>query len=154
MAASGVPSTQTCMNCHSQVKKAVGTTTDSTKLLPLFESWKTGKSLEWVRIHKTPDFAYFNHSAHMGVGVGENRAAIGCETCHGRVDQMVKVFQNAPLTMGWCLDCHRDPVPNMRPHRAITTMGLKATDITDAERASMPQRGTFKAPTNCSSCHR
>lgn len=124
----GVPSTQTCMNCHSQVKK------DSPKLPPLYESWKTGKSLEWVRIHKTPDFAYFNHSAHMGVGVGENRAAIGCETCHGRIDTMEVVAQNQPLSMAWCLDCHSDPAPNLRPVEALTAMGWKP-DLNWSEKA-------------------
>lgn len=115
----GVPPTQTCMNCHTQVKK------DSPKLEALRESWKTGKSVPWVRIHRNPDFAYFNHSAHMGVGVGENRAAIGCESCHGRIDTMEVVKQTQPLSMAWCIDCHSDPAPNLRPVDEITTMGWK-----------------------------
>jgi hypothetical protein len=81
---------------------------------------------------------------------------IGCESCHGRVDQMVKVFQNAPLTMGWCLDCHRNPTPNMRPARAITTMGFKRSEH-HAERASFKTTADghrSSRPTNCSTCHR
>ena len=127
----GVPPTQVCMNCHRQVKK------DSPKLQAVRDSWQDGKgetSVAWVRIHKTPDFAYFNHSAHMGVGVGENRAAIGCETCHGRIDTMEVVAQNQPLSMAWCLDCHSDPAPNLRPVEAITAMGWKA-DLPWSEKA-------------------
>lgn len=118
----GVPPTQVCMNCHQQVKK------DSDKLKALRESWADGKgdkSIPWVRIHKLPDFAFFNHSAHMGVGVGPNRAAVGCESCHGRIDTMEVVKQEQPLSMSWCLDCHSDPAPNLRPVEAITAMGWK-----------------------------
>jgi hypothetical protein len=124
----GVPPTQTCMNCHSQVKK------DSPKLQAVRDSWASGKSIPWVKIHKTPDFAYFNHSAHVAVGVGENRAAVGCETCHGRIDQMEVVAQNQPLSMSWCLECHSDPAPNLRPVEALTAMGYKQ-DLTWAEKA-------------------
>lgn len=116
----GVPPTATCMNCHAQVKKG------SAKLEKLYESWADGKgtkSIEWIRIHKLPDFAYFNHSAHLGVGVGENRAAIGCESCHGRIDTMEVVKQIQPLSMAWCLDCHSNPAPNLRPVDKVTAMG-------------------------------
>lgn len=116
----GVPPTQTCMNCHKQVK------TESEKLKLVRESWTTDKSIEWVRIHKLPDYAYFNHSAHMGVGVGDKRAAIGCETCHGRIDTMEVVRQVQPLSMSWCIDCHSNPGPNLRPVENITTMGWSA----------------------------
>lgn len=118
----GVPPTQVCMNCHKQVKK------DSPDLAKLRESWADGKgdkSIPWVRIHKVPDFAYFNHSAHMGFGVGENRAAIGCESCHGRIDTMVEVRQAQPLSMSWCIECHSDPAGQLRPLDAITKMGWK-----------------------------
>jgi len=118
----GVPSTQVCMNCHQQVKK------DSALLKPLMASWADGKgdkSIPWVRIHKVPDFGFFNHSAHVGLGVGANRAAIGCETCHGRIDTMEIVSQQQPLSMSWCLECHSNPAPNLRPVEAITAMGWK-----------------------------
>lgn len=119
----GVPATATCMNCHKQVKK------DSEALKPVRESWADGagtKSVEWVKVHKLPDYAFFNHSAHVGVGVGEHRAAIGCETCHGRIDTMEVVSQREPLSMGWCLECHSNPAPNLRPVEAMTKMGWSA----------------------------
>lgn len=119
-AIAGVPPTQTCMNCHAQVKKG------SEQLKAVYDSWSDGKgekSIEWVRIHKLPDFAFFNHSAHVAFGVGANRAAIGCETCHGRIDTMEVVRQEQPLSMAWCLDCHSNPAPNIRPLEAVTTMG-------------------------------
>jgi hypothetical protein len=143
-----VPSTQTCMNCHAKVK------TDSVKLLPVRESWATGEPIPWVKVHNLPDYAYFNHSVHVA-------ANVGCASCHGRVDQMVKVGQQAPLTMGWCLDCHRNPGPHLRPE------GVSPTDMNwkpDAARLALapedPQ--TWKAangrtvspPVHCSGCHR
>lgn len=113
----GVPPTQTCMNCHSQVKK------DSPKLEALRASWANNTPVPWKRIHKVPDFAYFDHSAHMGFGTGELRGAIGCEYCHGRIDNMEVVAQKQPLSMSWCIECHSDPAPNIRPVEAITKMG-------------------------------
>jgi hypothetical protein len=89
-------------------------------------SWDGGageESVPWKRVHKVPDFAYFDHSAHVGVGVGENRAAIGCETCHGRVDLMTTVRQEEPLSMAWCIECHSNPEPNLRPVEKMTIMG-------------------------------
>lgn len=129
----GVPPTQTCMNCHQQVKK------DSEQLKLVRDSWSGGKgaeSIPWKRIHKLPDYAYFDHSAHVGVGVGEHRAAIGCETCHGRIDTMVVVRQEQPLSMGWCLECHSNPAPNLRPVQAMTAMGWKG-DLAWLEKAKL-----------------
>lgn len=148
-AEAAVPPAATCMNCHTTIRPT------SEKLLPIRQAYAENTSVAWTRVHDLPDYVYFDHSIHVGNGRGWG---IGCETCHGRVDQMVKVFQNAPLTMGWCLDCHRNPTPNMRPARAITTMGFKRSEITDAERASFPKTTAdgkpFVAPTNCSTCHR
>lgn len=118
----GVPSTQVCMNCHRHVRK------DSALLKPLRDSWDNGTSIGWKRIHKVPDYAFFNHSAHVQVGVGENRAAIGCVTCHGRVDEMDVVGQVQPLSMGWCLDCHDNPTLNLRPADKVTDMLWAADD--------------------------
>src|SRR3954471_24312039 len=94
----GIPPTKTCMNCHSQIWA------DSPYLAPVRESWRTGKSLSWVRVHDLPDFAYFNHSIHVHAGVA-------CTTCHGPVEKMQLMYQGASLHMQWCLDCHRDPAP-------------------------------------------
>jgi hypothetical protein len=165
----GVPPTQVCMNCHRQVKK------DSALLEPLRKSWADGngtESIPWKRIHKIPDFAYFNHSAHVGVGVGANRAAIGCETCHGRIDTMEVVHQVQPLSMSWCIECHSNPAPNLRPVEKVTAMGFSGDqtwrdhaqviaeglhppgNLNAAQR--MKPDGTYAtyATAGCSGCHR
>jgi hypothetical protein len=119
----GVPPTQVCMNCHKQVKP------DSPLLEPLRKSWADGTlandggPVRWKRVHKLPDYAYFNHSAHVQVGVGDQRAAVGCVECHGRIDQMVVVAQQQPLSMAWCLECHNDVAPRLRPREQLTNMG-------------------------------
>ncbi|MGI9175865.1 MAG: cytochrome c3 family protein [Rhodothermales bacterium] len=135
-----VPPTQTCMNCHSQIK------TQSLKLLKVRESWATGEPIEWVKIHHLPDYAHFSHATHVNNGVG-------CETCHGRIDQMEVVYQQEPLSMGWCLECHRQPELYLRPNEEITTMGY-------VQPASFVERNTerirleqIQPPTNCSACH-
>ena len=97
-----VPPTQTCMGCHALVRP------QSAALAPIRESWQTGAAMEWVRVHNLPDHVYFDHSVHLSAGVG-------CATCHGRIDQMDVVTSQTPLSMSWCLDCHRDPEPNVRP---------------------------------------
>ncbi len=165
----GVPPTQVCMNCHKQVKLG------SLKLAPLYKSWGDGKpendggGIPWKRVHKIPDYAYFNHSAH--VGIKKEGAAIGCATCHGRVDQMPVVVQNQPLSMSWCLDCHNDPAPNLRPIDQLTNMGWtpdaawsdKAKDI--ATRLNPPGhkhavtvmpdgQEIVRSTAGCTGCHR
>src|SRR5689334_6296483 len=89
-----IPATSTCMNCHKSVH------TKSEKLAPVRESYETGSAVEWIKVHDLPDYVYFNHSAHVTRGVG-------CVTCHGRIDQMEVVYQHEPLSMSWCLTCHR-----------------------------------------------
>lgn len=130
-----IPPTQTCMGCHSLVK------TESAKLKPVRESWEKGSSVEWVHIHKLPDHAYFNHSVHVAVGVG-------CATCHGRVDKMEVVRADQPINMGWCLDCHRNPTPNLRPKDQVTNM-----EWTPALAANWTAP-EVNPPTHCSGCHR
>ncbi|HJL20319.1 MAG TPA: cytochrome c3 family protein [Sandaracinaceae bacterium LLY-WYZ-13_1] len=146
-----VPPTQTCMGCHSLVQ------TESARLEPVRESWETGDPIEWVRVHKIPDHAYFDHSVHLSAGVG-------CVSCHGRVDRMEVVSVQSPLSMGWCLDCHRDPMnyenPNgtvgaFRPTDRITDMTWNMEDATEAERqevAALFRRAV--PPEQCSGCHR
>jgi len=133
-----VPPAAVCMNCHSQVKK------DSEILLPVRQAYAEGEPIHWTRVTDLPDYVFFNHEAHVN-------AAVGCETCHGRVDQMVKVYQHASLTMGWCLDCHRNPEPNLRKPENVTVMGYKPAK---GEGAAVKQANNVHPPLNCSTCHR
>ena len=107
-----IPPTKTCMNCHSQIWA------QSPYLEPVRTSFKTGESLVWTRVHDLPDFVYFNHSIHVKKGMG-------CETCHGRIDQMPGIQQKSSLQMEWCLDCHRNPEKYVRPRAAVFTMGYE-----------------------------
>ena len=134
-----IPSTQTCMNCHSQVK------TNSEKLAPVRESWESGQPIEWVRVHNLPDYAYFNHAIHVNVGVG-------CETCHGRIDRMEVVAQKEPLSMSWCLDCHRNPEKYVRPVEEVTTMGYEAENQLELGR-KLVAKHNIHPPTYCQGCH-
>ncbi|NNF04305.1 MAG: cytochrome c3 family protein [Rhodothermales bacterium] len=137
---SNIPATQTCMNCHSQIR------TESLKLLPVRESWATGKSIEWVKVHQLPDYANFAHNVHTTSGVG-------CETCHGRIDQMEVVRMVEPLSMGWCLECHRQPELYLRPDEDVTTMGyVQPSDFVERNIARIREEG-IQPPTNCSACH-
>ena len=111
----GIPATEVCLNCHSQVWNK------SPKLEPVRRSYFTGQPIEWNRVHQLPDFTYFNHSIHVNKG-------IGCATCHGRIDQMPAVTKVATLQMSWCLDCHRNPAPNLRPRDQITNMAWQPPD--------------------------
>ena len=140
-AMAAIPASSTCMNCHDLVK------TESARLDKVRESVATGVPVPWVRVHQLPDFAYFNHSAHLAAGVG-------CASCHGRIDQMVVVEMEKPLSMSWCLDCHRDPKPNLRPLDQITNMAWspEATPY-DADR-DPNRRRKVNPPTHCSGCHR
>ena len=133
-----IPPAQTCMNCHSTVKK------DSDVLLPVRAAYGEDRPIKWTRVTDVPDYVYFNHEAHVN-------ATIGCESCHGRVDQMVKVFQAQPLTMEWCLACHNDPAPHLRPTEHLTTMGYEAPE---GEGARLMKEKNVRPPTNCSTCHR
>jgi hypothetical protein len=135
-----VPPTQTCMNCHNQIRPQVLT------LLPVRESWATGAPIEWVNVHVLPDFVQFTHANHVNRGVG-------CETCHGRVDQMEVVQQVEPLSMEWCLECHRQPELYLRPNDRVTTMGyVQPADFVERNLERIRQEGV-QPPTNCSACH-
>ena len=101
----------------------------------------------WQRVHQLPDFVYFNHSIHVTHG-------IGCVSCHGRVDQMAQVYQVQPLTMGWCLGCHRDPGPNLRPRDQITSMTWKPEGDRAALAAQLEREYGTRRLTNCTTCHR
>jgi menaquinone reductase, multiheme cytochrome c subunit len=135
-----VPPAATCMNCHDKIQA------DSPALLPVREAYASNMPLRWVRVNDLPDYVYFNHSAHVVRGVG-------CETCHGRVDQMEKVYQAKPLTMEWCLDCHRNPEKYVRPPELVTQMGYQADDQLELGR-SLLHENNLNPRTDCSTCHR
>jgi hypothetical protein len=135
-----VPTAETCMNCHTAILP------DSPEILKVKEAYLTGKPIEWERIHRLPEYAYFDHSIHVNSG-------IGCESCHGRIDQMEVVYQEKPLSMGWCLDCHRNPEDNVRPKDQITTMGWSPEDQT-ALGLQLVEEYHLNPTTNCSGCHR
>ncbi len=109
----GIPPTKTCMNCHAQIW------TNADLLQPVRDSWATGKSIQWIKVHDLPDFAYFSHQIHVNKG-------IGCASCHGRVDQMPLMYEQNTLQMEWCLDCHRNPAKNLRPTSQIYNMAWEA----------------------------
>lgn len=135
-----VPSTETCMTCHSQVLP------NSPKLLPVRESWAENEPIEWTNVHHLPEYAHFSHAAHVDKGVG-------CETCHGRIDKMEVVRQVEPLSMGWCLDCHRQPEKYLRPNDEVTTMGYtQPANFIEQNLERIREEG-IQPPTNCSACH-
>jgi hypothetical protein len=141
-AMAAVPPTQTCMNCHKSVK------TESKALAPVRESYSFDRPIPWVRVHNLADYAYFDHSAHLNAGVG-------CSTCHGRVDQMPRVTQRQPLSMGWCLDCHREPGAFLRKRSDLTNMSWQPSEHVVSGQATVPDTGRKVAPpTHCSGCHR
>lgn len=109
-AKAAIPPTQTCMNCHTQIHK------DSPNLKALWNSYEQGTPMMWSRVHDLPDFSYFDHSAHVTRGVS-------CVECHGRVDRMVEVYQEQPLSMSWCLACHRNEAPRVRDPKLVTQLG-------------------------------
>lgn len=136
-----IPATEVCMNCHQRVKS------QSPLLQVVRESFATGEPISWVKVHKLPDFVYFNHQAHLAAGVS-------CVSCHGRVDQMIEVKQMQPLSMAWCLDCHRNPAPNIRPVEFVTKLAWKPDrDPAEIGRELIVAKH-IAPPTNCSGCHR
>jgi hypothetical protein len=136
-----VPATETCMNCHTKVKP------DSPLLQPVRESYASGRPIPWVHIHKLPDYVYFNHAAHLNAGVS-------CVTCHGRVDQMIQVRQVEPLTMKWCVDCHRNPAPHIRPRELVTKLDWKPDRDPAEIGRKLIAENHINPPANCSGCHR
>lgn len=140
----GIPATETCMNCHSQLW------TTSEMLEPVRESFRSGQPLRWKRVHNLPDFVFFDHSIHVAKGVG-------CSTCHGRVDKMQLTYQFAPLTMEWCLSCHRQPEEFIRPREEVFNMNWSPPPDQAEEGARLAKQYHVKdvqTLTNCSTCHR
>lgn len=150
--AAAVPPTQTCMNCHTQIKGAdadaskEGVAAYAPSLRPVAKSWETNTPIDWKRVHLLPDYVYFPHSEHIAAGVG-------CSSCHGRVDRMEQVHQVESLSMGWCLDCHRNPEPNLRPLDQVTNMDWNLLH-NDYDPAADPARTRqVNPPQSCSGCH-
>ena len=121
------------------------TTTDSPKLEPVRESYRSGQSLRWTRVHDLPDFVYFNHSIHVKKGVG-------CVECHGRVDLMPLTYSVQSLQMEWCLDCHRDPGPHLNDRALAFDLAAPRPDPETAR--SLVQQYHVQPNVNCSTCHR
>ena len=140
----GMPPTETCMTCHSQIWS------DSPLLQPVRESFVSGQPLQWTRVHDMPDFVFFNHSIHVNKGVA-------CESCHGRVDQMQLAYMAKTMTMDWCVDCHREPEKNIRPKEHVYKMGWKP-NMDQVEMGLRLVKEYHILPeqqlTNCSICHR
>jgi hypothetical protein len=136
-----LPPTQTCMNCHRTVRA------DSPLLAPIRDSAQNGRPMRWIRVHNLPDYAYFAHNAHVSAG-------IGCVTCHGRIDEMETVTQVSPLSMSWCLDCHRDPAPYRRPVSEVTNMKWTPPRDSALLAAQLARERPVEPPLDCSGCHR
>lgn len=136
-----IPSAATCMNCHASVK------TESEKLALVRAAYENDLPLRWVRIHDLPDFVYFDHSAHLGAGVG-------CIECHGRVDRMEVVSQDKRLSMGWCLECHREPETRLRPREFVTDMQWQPEEDAFAQGARLMEEHDITPSEDCSTCHR
>jgi formamidopyrimidine-DNA glycosylase len=137
----GIPSTKICMNCHTQIWA------ESPILAPVRESFRTGKSLEWTRVHNLPGFVYFDHSIHVHKGVG-------CVTCHGRVDQMPLMWRENTLYMEWCLECHRNPERFVRPREEIFNMDWQPPSDQISLGQRLVQQYKIESLTSCSVCHR
>ncbi|WP_428387435.1 cytochrome c3 family protein [Mucisphaera sp.] len=162
-----VPATQTCIACHNPETNAAGLRKNSDKLQPVYDSYRTGEPVEWVKVHDLADYSYFDHSAHVNKGVG-------CYSCHGRVDKMGEegVYQVANLSMGWCIECHREPEKHLRPLDQITSMTYHTGEgpndlqvqagesLADAQlRVGLQLKETYNIHsiaymTSCSTCHR
>jgi len=139
----GIPATQTCMNCHREIWA------QSPMLEPVRSSFRTGESIEWIRVHDLPDFVYFNHGIHVQKG-------IGCTSCHGRVDLMNLTWQEASLQMEWCLSCHRNPEDHIRPRNQVFNMewAPPANQHELGMQLVKEYRVRKDQLTNCSICHR
>jgi hypothetical protein len=136
----GIPSTTVCMSCHAQIWNK------SPYLSMVREAYFKDQPIPWRRVHNLPDYVFFNHSIHVNKGVG-------CVTCHGRVDQMAAIDQKAPLTMGWCIECHRHPEPNLRPLQFVTSMTWHANDP-EKDGAELAKQYNVHTRISCSTCHR
>lgn len=137
----GFPPTQTCMTCHSQIWAL------SDVLEPVRSSWRTGESIEWIKVYDLPDYVYFNHSIHIAKG-------IGCASCHGRIDKMNLTWQQPTLHMEWCLDCHRNPEREVRPRSEVFNMDWQRPADQPDLGAELVAAHEISRREDCSACHR
>lgn len=137
----GIPPTKTCINCHSQIWA------DSPALEPVRESFRSARSIRWTRVNDLPDFAYFDHSAHVNKG-------IGCTTCHGRVDRMPLTWQESSMQMEWCIECHRAPERFVRPQERVFDATYEPPPDQDALGRRLVKQYALHPRTSCSACHR
>lgn len=136
-----IPAASTCMNCHQHIL------TDSPALAPVRESYESGEPIPWVKIHNSPGYVYFNHSVHVNRG-------ISCVECHGEINKMEVVYQAKPLSMAFCLECHRHPEKFIRPLDAVYDLNWKpgADSLKEGEKFVHDWKVT--PPQSCSACHR
>jgi hypothetical protein len=139
----GIPPTETCMSCHSQIWS------ESPMLEPVRASMRTNEPIRWNRVHELPDYAYFNHAIHVQKG-------IGCSSCHGRVDLMPLTWKDQPLTMEWCLGCHREPEAQIRPREEVFNMSWTppANQLALGKDALVKNHIPVDRLTHCYTCHR
>ncbi|CAN5550297.1 cytochrome c3 family protein [soil metagenome] len=149
-----LPQAQTCWNCHGADKGNIKS--DSPQLAPLREAYKSGQPIEWQQVHKLPDFAYFNHAAHVNRGVS-------CLSCHGQIDEMPRVRHDQPLSMSWCLDCHRNAAPALRPNAQVTNLKwdpardptlTKLNMTAEQYQTYIKAHANIAPPVTCTGCHR
>jgi len=139
----GIPPTSTCMTCHSQIFR------DQKILGPVFVSFQKNESLRWIRVHKLPDFVYFNHSIHVAKGVG-------CSTCHGQVDQMALIWRTQSLDMDWCVNCHQGPENFVRPRELVFDMNWRppSDQVAIGKQLLVKYQVDARRLLDCSNCHR
>ena len=140
LAYAGMPTTQTCMSCHAQIWS------DSGFLEPVRASLRDEKPIRWVKVYDLPGYVYFDHSVHVAKG-------IGCSSCHGEVDEMPLMWQESSLQMEWCLSCHRDPKPFIRPRERVFDMDYEMP-LPPSEAGRLVEEYDVQSLTNCSICHR
>ena len=139
----GIPATETCMTCHSQLY------TEAPLLEPVRTSYRDNTPIEWNRVHDLPDFVYFDHSVHVSKG-------IGCQSCHGQIEQMPLVWKANSLNMEWCLECHREPEKHIRPRDQVFNVSYRPPEDQEAlGKCLVAEYNVNKVQlTNCSICHR
>jgi hypothetical protein len=142
-AMASIPSTETCMTCHSQIWKSADV------LEPLRKSLREHEPMHWQRVVELPDYVYFHHGVHVNAGVG-------CSECHGRIDRMQLVFKAEPMSMGQCLACHRDPAPHLRPVGQVTNPQWHTNQDRRAlgEQLMKERQIDIHGLTDCGICHR